>query len=337
MKYLLITDDIARQYADAIRNTLGAPCELVVVEASTDALPDNLDRAELAFLSLDLMGGKDAEGPNPRLRAYSRAVEQAGALRWIHTQAAGADRPVLQNALARGVTVTTSSGASAQAVAHTAIAGMLALARNVPGWLDAQAKKVWAPPARAQWPRDIDGSRALVIGTGPIGQAIGRICGAMGVHVTGVRRNVQPMAEFADVIDFAGIPSVLPQVDWLFLACPLTPLTRGLVDAEFLRHLPPHAGVVNIARGEVIVDDAMQTALRNERLLGYYSDVFAGEPLAADSPWWEMPRTIMSPHLAAASQDYGHRTVESFLDNLGRYVQGQPLRNIVNPPRTSRA
>lgn len=329
MKYLLVTEEIAHRYADAIHDTLAAPCELVVIEASTDTLPAKLDQAELAFLSLDLMGGKDAEGPNPRLRAFSRAIEKAPALRWIHTQAAGADRPVLQNALARGVLVTTSSGASAQAVAHTAIAGMLALARRVPSWLEAQARKTWATPARDQWPRDIDGSRALVIGTGPIGQAIGRIGTAMGMRATGVRRSAQPMAEFAEVIEFGAIQAALPHADWVFLACPLTPVTRGLVDADFLQRLPQHAGVINVARGEVIVDDAMQTALGNGRLAGYYSDVFAGEPLGADSPWWEMPRTLMSPHLAAASQGYGRRTVEHFLDNLGRYAKGQALRNIV--------
>ena len=118
-------------------------------------------------------------------------------------------------------------------------------------------------------------------------------------------------------------------MDWLFLACPLTPRTRGLVDADALARLPAHAHIVNVARGEVVVDEPLQAALREGRLAGYYSDVFAGEPLGPGSAWWDTPRTLMSPHLAAASQGYGPRTVAAFLDNLGRHA---PLRNTVTPP-----
>ncbi len=332
MKRLLVTEEIAQSHAEALRQKVGEPCELVVVEASTEALPADIARADIAFLSLDLMGGRDDKGPNPRLRNFSRALDAGTGLRWIHTQAAGADREVLQNAMRRGVTVTTSSGASAQAVAHTAIAGMLALARGVPRWVEAQGRKAWSVPPREQWPRDVDGSRALVVGTGPIGQAIARIGGALGMQVRGVRRSTQPLEPFAQILDFDQIVTALPEVDWLFLACPLTPRTRGLVDADVLSRLPAHACIVNVARGEVVVDAPLQAALREGRIAGYYSDVFTGEPLGPDSAWWETPHTLMSPHLAAASRGYGPRTVVAFLDNLGRYMQGATLRNVVTPP-----
>ncbi|WP_423456178.1 D-2-hydroxyacid dehydrogenase [Ottowia sp. VDI28] len=330
--HVLVTEEFARHHADAVRRIVPAPCELVITDPLTDEFPAHLDRVEVAFLSLDLMGGKDAGGAHPRLRAFSRVADRTSALRWIHTQAAGADREVLQNAMRRGAVVTTSSGASAQAVAHTAIAGMLALAKNVPHWVNSQTKKIWATPPRDQWPDDIDGSRALVVGTGPIGQAIARIAGAMGMHVSGVRRSAQPLPDFEHMFDFSQIAEALPETDWLFLACPLTAQTRGLVNAPFLARLPSHARIVNVARGEVVADADLRSALIGGRVAGYYSDVFAGEPLGATSDWWETPHTLMSPHLAAASTGYGPRTVQAFLENLSRYVAGEPLRNVVTPP-----
>lgn len=331
--HLLVTEEFARHYESAVRKIVPAPCELVVMDPSSDEVPAGLEGVEVAFLSLDLMGGRDAGGANPGLRAFSHVVEKTPALRWIHTQAAGVDRDVLQNAMRRGVTVTTSSGASSQAVAHTAIAGMLALARGVPHWVRSQERKIWTPLAREQWPRDIDGSHALVLGTGPIGQAIAAIAKAMRMRTTGVRRHLQPLPGFDCMIDFSQIAGALPGTDWLFLACPLTPQTRGLIDVPFVSRLPAHACIVNVARGEVVVDGAVRTALREGRLAGYYSDVFSGEPLDASSDWWETPSTLMSPHLAAASRGYGPRTVEKFLDNLVRYVAGTPMRNVVAPAR----
>lgn len=330
--FVLVTEEFARHYADAVRKIVPAPCELVIADSLTDVFPAHLERVEVAFLSLDLMGGEDAGGVHPRLRAFSRVVDKTPALRWIHTQAAGADREVLQNAMQRGALVTTSSGASAQAVAHTAIAGMLALAKNLPHWIDSQTKRAWATPPRDQWPADIDGSRALIVGTGPIGQSIARIVGAMGVQASGVRRSHQPLPDFQRMLDFSQIVEALPETDWLFLACPLTAQTRGLVDASFLAHLSSQTRIVNVARGEVVVDSDLRKALIGGSLAGYYSDVFAGEPLTASSEWWDTPNTLMSPHLAAASTGYGPRTVLAFLENLSRYVQGSPLRNLVTPP-----
>ena len=335
MMHLLVTEDFAKRHAQDVRDIVQGPCEFVVLDPAGKTPPAGLEHVEVAFLSLDLMGGKDDVSAHPRLRVFSQVAKNTPALRWMHTQAAGADRPVLQNAMRRGAMVTTSSGASSQAVAHTAIAGMLALARNVPHWIDAQSRKTWATPPRDQWPRDINGTRALVIGTGPIGQHIARIAKAMDMHVTGVRRSNQPLPEFDQMLSFDQMRSVLAETDWVFLACPLKDETRGLIDAAFVQELPAHACIVNVARGEVISDEAVRTALIEGRLAGYYSDVFTGEPLGPDSEWWGTPHTLMSPHLAAASTGYGPRTVEFFLDNLRRYVQKQPLKNVVEPPRAS--
>ena len=330
--HILLTREFAREDGQRALSIAPANSQLIYLDPTQEALPAELGEADIAYLSLDLMGGQDAAGAHPRLRVFSRAIEHAPRLRWLHTQAAGADRPVLQNALRRGVTITTSSGVTSETVAHTAIAGMLALARGVPDWVSAQSRKTWRTPPRAQWPRDINGGKALVVGTGPIGQAIARILRAMAMHVTGVRRSRDLLPGFDRMLDFDQSGSALPGVDWIFLACPLTERTFGLVDRDFLAKLAPHACLINVARGEVVVDDAVQSALRSGSLGGYYSDVFKDEPLAATSGWWDTPRTLISPHLAALSRGYGARAANAFFENLERYVQGEPLRNVVAAP-----
>ncbi len=187
----------------------------------------------------------------------------------------------------------------------------------------------WATQRDAQAPRDLDGNHALVVGTGPIGQAIARSCRALGLRVTGVRRSRDAADPAFDTMrQFEDLPAALADVDWVFLACPLTPRTRGLVDAAFLRGLPADARLVNVARGD---EAALHAALREGRLGGCYSDVFVEEPLPADSPWWDLPRTLVSAHSAGASTGFPERTVQAFLHNLARHRRGQPLQNMATP------
>ncbi len=331
MTTLLVTEAIARQYGTVLREAAGPDTTLLVLGDGPPPAED-LARVELAFLSTDLMGSNNKTHPNARLRAFGEAIAAAPALRWIHTCSSGADRDILQQALRRGVVVTTSSGANAMAVAHTAIAGMLALARGVPHWVQTQSARQWATQRDAQAPSDIDGNHALVVGTGPIGQAIARSCRALGLRVTGVRRDRDATDGAFDAMrQFEDLPAALADVDWVFLACPLTPRTRGLVDAGFLQALPTDARLVNVARGEVVDEAALHAALREGRLGGCYSDVFVEEPLPADSPWWDLPRTLVSAHSAGASTGFSERTVQAFRHNLVRLRQGLPLQNVAIP------
>jgi phosphoglycerate dehydrogenase-like enzyme len=122
---------------------------------------------------------------------------------------------------------------------------------------------------------------------------------------------------------------VLPQADWLLLACPLSDRTRGLISASALALLPAGAHIINVARGEVIDEPALIEALQTSRVAGAYLDVFEHEPLPAQSPLWDMPNVIASPHSAGFSDANAARVEEVFLDNLGRRLQGQPMRNLV--------
>jgi phosphoglycerate dehydrogenase-like enzyme len=127
----------------------------------------------------------------------------------------------------------------------------------------------------------------------------------------------------------AQLSSLLPTADWLVLACPLTDETRGWIDAPMIAALPPRARLINVSRGEVIDEGALCEALAGGRLAGAYLDVFAVEPLPADSPLWRLPNVIVTPHDSPASLGNAHRVSQLFLDNLRRWRDGAALRNEV--------
>jgi phosphoglycerate dehydrogenase-like enzyme len=131
------------------------------------------------------------------------------------------------------------------------------------------------------------------------------------------------------MVTFEDWQQVLPKTDWLVLACPLTPQTRQLVNAEALALLPPGAHLVNVARGEVVDEPALVAALQSGRLGGAFLDVFAHEPLPFDSPLWDMPQVMVTPHAAGHSDGNESRVGQIFLDNLRCWSQGMPLRNTV--------
>ena len=122
---------------------------------------------------------------------------------------------------------------------------------------------------------------------------------------------------------------VLPQADWLILACPLTDTTRGLIDRHALALLPPGAHLINVARGEVVNEPDLIAALQSRQLAGAFLDVFAHEPLPAESPLWDLPNVIVTPHTAGHSDGHFERVAQAFVDNLVRWVAGQPLANRV--------
>lgn len=294
--------------------------------------PDDADaaRADIAFVSRDITGLSTKHQVLPATQQVYDLLRTAPALRWVHIHSAGADRPVYVDLRRRGVQVTTSSGANAPVVAQTAVLGLLALARQWPRLLAAQREHRWAPLIASGLPRDLQGQTAVIVGWGPVGQEIGRLLGALGLDLVVVRRS----AGAADrpglrTITTAQLPDVLPGTDWLVLACPLTPETRGLVDAQALARLPAHAGLVNVARGEVVDEAALVRALQQQRLGGAYLDVFATEPLAAGSPLWDLPNAIVTPHSAGFSDGNENRVARQFLDNLACWIAGRPLLNVV--------
>ena len=285
--------------------------------------------AQVAFISRDITGLSTKHRILPATQAVYDVLIASRSLRWMHVHSAGSDRPVYEAMHARGVTVTTSAGANAPVVAQTAVLGLLALARHWPKLLAAQREHRWAPLLASGLPRDLHGQCAVLIGWGPIGQEIGRLLQAFGLHVVVVRRQVAGIGPGLQSITVTALHEVLPSADWLILACALTPETRGLIGVRELALLPAHCGVLNISRGDVIDEAALIDALRGGRLGGAYLDVFSREPLPEDSPLWDMPNVIVTPHSAGFSDGNEERVADIFLDNLGRWARGEPLRHRV--------
>jgi phosphoglycerate dehydrogenase-like enzyme len=263
-------------------------------------------------------------------RRFLGSALRAANLRWLHLPNAGVDDPVFSRLLAQGVRLTTSSGVTAAPVAETALAGLLALARGLPRWWAAQRRHEWAPHGQQDTPRDLRGQTVVLVGVGAIGNEIARLARALGLYVIGVRHRPRTDLDQVDELHPPGaLNSLLPRADWLVLACPLTPATRGLIDAPALARLPATARVINIARGQIIDEAALIAALRGARLAGAYLDVFAEEPLPDDSALWDLPNVILSPHDSAASAGNAARASELFLRNLQHWLRGEPLENEV--------
>lgn len=325
---ILLSREAAHKLGPAVRARLGArPCVFV---APGDA---QAAQAEIAFVSRDVTGLSTKHEILLATQAMYDALLAAAGLRWLHMHSAGADRPVYGQLLARGVQLTTSSGANAPVVAQTALLGLLALARHWPRLIAAQQQRRWAPLLASGLPRDLRGQTAVVVGWGPVGQEVARLLQALGLHCIAVRRAAGGVDVQPRTVAYAQLPLVLPQADWLVLACPLNATTRGLIGAAELALLPAHAGLVNVARGDVVDEAALIEALRGGRLLGAYLDVFAHEPLPEASPLWTLPNVLLTPHSAGFSDGNEARVADMFLDNLARYAAGQPLARLVTPAR----
>jgi phosphoglycerate dehydrogenase-like enzyme len=321
---ILMSAQVAERLDPRIKGVLG---HFPYVLVSPDAERADID-ADVAFISRDVTGLSTKHQVLPTTQYFYDAMLASRSLRWVHTHSAGADRPIFGMLRQRGVIVTTSSGANASVVAQTALAGILALARQFPLLAEAQREHRWAPLIGSGLPRDLAGQTATVVGWGPIGQAIGRFLLALGLKLIVVRQSTQSASADVETVCFDALKTVLPRTDWLVLACPLTPATRALVDATALSLLPPSAHLINVARGEVVDEDALSNALREGRLAGAHLDVFAHEPLAQASPLWDMKNVIVTPHSAGFSDGNGERVIRMFLENLSRWLRKEPLSHI---------
>jgi glyoxylate/hydroxypyruvate reductase A len=177
--------------------------------------------------------------------------------------------------------------------------------------------------------RELAERRALVVGLGAVGQTIARRLAALDLEVWGARRTQDaPRPEgVRRVLPLTELRSVLGLIDVLILACPLTPETNGLIGAAELAAMPEGALLINVARGKVLDEQALGHALRDGRLGGAALDVAEVEPLPDDSPLWDLPNVLISPHSASTVHAENSRIVDIFLANLRRYLDGEPLIN----------
>lgn len=299
---------------DALAQTAGVRLQRHRVE---DADPARID---VAFFSRDLYEGSSLRKPGPLSDAFFRVADAAPGLRWLHVCSSGQDLPQYAHTLARGIPVTASTGVTAGPIAQTAVAAILAQSRGFDRWLASQARREWQPLSGNARPRDLASMHVLVLGAGAIGQEIGRLCSALGLRTTAVRRHPEPLPGFDDVIGMAQLDDALPHCDWLVLALPLNAATAGIIDARRLGLLPRGARIVNVARGELVDEAALTHALVTERLAGAYLDTFAEEPLPKSSPLWSLPSVWISPHNSAASLGHEDRVVDCFAEHFQRWL-----------------
>ncbi len=286
--------------------------------------------ADIAFMTREVTGRSSKNNPTPELRGFETVLRKSPRLKWLQIHPAGAERPLYRELRARGVKVTTASGATAVTVAHSALGAVIALNRRFPLLADAQRQHAWEPRLGERSPRDLKGQCAVIVGLGPIGRNIAALLKMLGMTAIGVRRNPEPVEPCDLTVVYDRLPEVLPKADWLILCCPASPLTRGLANAQVFAALPAGACFVNVSRGEIAIEKDVIVALESGKLAGAYLDVFEREPLDAASPLWDMPNVIISPHTASHSQGQNEAIFAIFLDNLARFRAGQKLRNDVD-------
>ena len=323
---ILLSKLALRDLSKDIAKVMGSrPFECVSFE---DAVASGRRDFDVAFVSRDVTGLSTKHELAPSLKACYKVLEESPNLRWVHIHSAGADRDVYVRLRAKGVQVATSSGANAEVVAQTALAGLLALSRKFPELVHAMHAKKWAPLLGSQLPSDLSGQTALLVGWGPIAQKVAQFLSVLGLRMKVVRQHAQAKSlvktgndsSQPEMLTFETIDSALPSTDWIILMCPLTETTRGLINARRLNLLPPGAGLVNVSRGEVVVERDLIEALQNGRLGSAYLDVFEHEPLPQTSPLWNLPNVILTPHSAGFSAGNELRVSHMFLDNLASWA-----------------
>jgi phosphoglycerate dehydrogenase-like enzyme len=263
----------------------------------------------------------------PVAREFSVAILKSPTLKWLQSGAAGFDHPIFAQLVERGVRLATSHG-QAVGMADYVLWGVLDHVQRGPERRAAQAAGDWRRSLRF---RELAGSEWLVIGFGAIGQGVGARARAFGARVIGVRRNQAPDPA-ADVIAAqADIPALLPRADVVVLSVPLTPETRHLVDAAFLDAMKPRSVLVNVGRGGLVDEPALLAALDKGVPEQAILDVFETEPLPKESPFWAHPRVTLTPHLSGVTEGQAARNDDLFLENLRRYLAGEPLLSEADP------
>lgn len=247
-------------------------------------------------------------------------------LRWVQATSSGIGEFLRRTKLEdSNIVFTTASGVHARPLAEFTMLGLLYFFRDVQYLNTMKQAHHWE---RYTTP-GLEGKRVLIVGLGSLGREVARDCARFGVEVWGARRTAggEPPEGVSRLVDQSELLNVLPEVDALVLACPLTDETRLLIDRPQVEALKPGAVIVNISRGGVINQDAMLEGLQSGRLKGAALDVFEVEPLPKDNPMWDLPNVMISPHSASTVDAENTRIVDIFLDNLGRFSRGEKLRN----------
>ena len=249
-------------------------------------------------------------------------------LRLVHCTSAGIERYLPLDWLPPGAVLTNSSGIHAEKGGEYGLLALLMLNDRLPQHITNQRRHVWAQDHSTP----IRGKTVLIYGVGAIGGAVAEKAKGLGLRVWGIRRSEAPHPHLDRVEGPGKLDALLPEVDFLVVACPLTPETRGAIGPAQLDLLRPDAGLVNVARAAIVDYDHLAQALRAGRLAGAVLDVFSPEPLPQDSPLWDVPNLVITPHTSSDDPDgYIERSLAIVAANLGHLRAGTPPVNVVDP------
>ncbi len=276
--------------------------------------------------------------------------EQASRLRWAQLYSAGAEQLLEKPLFKQDVMFTTMSGIHATPIGEYVLTTMLAWFHRLPLLLDWQRQQVWQRNSELNtefMPQEVRGKTIGIVGYGSIGREVARLAKAFGMRVVAMQRGNDHRDTgfvFPDTGDPAGrlperyyqpeqLHEMLQECDVVIIGVPLTKQTYHLFDAAAFQAMKSSAFLVNIARGDVCDEDALIQALANKQIAGAALDVFHKEPLPSTSPLWKLPNVMISPHITGLSEHYDERAAQVFTANLGRYLQGEPLYNLVDKER----
>ena len=258
------------------------------------------------------------------------ALDRAGRLRWIQAGTAGVGHLLAMDLAERGILLTNASGAHGVPIAEMILAMMLAFATRLHTLLHAQRAHQRAHERAVATKFELNGQTLCVLGLGDIGGTLARKARGLGMRVLGVRRRSEPFPGLEEQYTPDRLPEALHQADHVALCLPLTAETRHIVAERELRAMKPSAYIYNVGRGASIEPTALIQALREGWIAGAGLDVTDPEPLPADSPLWDLPNVILGQHSSGSSPLNGDRITSILIENLGRYLRGEPLLNLID-------
>lgn len=257
-------------------------------------------------------------------------TSRAPNLKWIHIIGAGVEHLQPLDWLPAGVTLTNNRGIHAEKAGQYGLMALLMLNNAIPRLVAEQQRHNYIECFTTA----ITGKTLLVLGAGAMGRAVAIQAKKIGLRTIGIRRTPRETDGFDEVHPRGRLDDLLSAADFLLVTLPATPETTGLMDGRRLALLPPHAGLINMGRAAVVDYAALAAALTDGSLSGAILDVFDPEPVATNSPLWDVPNLIMTPHMSSDDAvTYVPRTLDLVFENLGRLIAGEPLQNRVDPDR----
>lgn len=309
-----------------------------------NAPPWLLERLNQDFPGIDAVQRSSYEGIEDNLAdaeivvSWSLRPEQfkaASRLRWIHSPAAAVHQFMFPELIHSDVMLTNAREVHGPVVAEHVIALLFALAKCLPQAVRLQTQHVWGQELlwRGQpRPRELAQATLGLVGLGSIGRSVAKPASNLGMRVIAVRENPKNETPqgVAQVFASSQLDLLLADSDYVVLAAPVRPSTRGLMDAHRFAKMKPDACLINVGRGPLVDEAALLDALREGKIGGAALDVFEEEPLPADSPLWDLDNLLITPHTAGLTEKLWERHYQLLSENLRRYIDGRPLLSVVN-------